>query len=559
MTSRPGIERDDAWRALRRLGGVLLRSGLWTEAAHPLGLLGWALRQGLDVRTLHAVYAAAHPDRLALVDAHRAVTYAELDAEVNRLAHALRDRFGVRRGAPAVMMMENRVEYLVAWFALFRLGASGVHAGVRLTADELIFQLEHSGARVVLASEETWPVVREAAARRPDLGLKVVLAGDAPADGAAPWEAVLSGARRTFPRRSRLGRLLQGSRNIVYTSGTTGRPKGAVRDFGRYGLLELSRILERLPLRSGDRHLLVAPLYHSGAQVFTLLQSALGATIFLRPHFEAQDALESLSRRHIHSVFLVPTMIHRILDLPATVHRRTPTPELRALVSGAAPFPTPLRERAIARFGARVVHDFYGATELGWVTLANGEEMQARPGTVGRPLAGQEVRIERDDGAPAPVGEVGRVAVRNAQVMSGYLEDRQATRETRRRGFATVDDLGRLDADGYLYLAGRARDLVITGGVNVYPAEVEDVLLRHPAVKEAAVIGVPDPDWGERLVAVVVPTGEAWDPAELESFARAHLSPQKVPRRWERVERLPLGPTGKVVKTRLEARFGPKG
>jgi fatty-acyl-CoA synthase len=338
---------------------------------------------------------------------------------------------------------------------------------------------------------------------------------------------------------------------VVYTSGTTGRPKGAARDYTSYGLVELSRVLERLPLRVGERHLMVAPLYHSGGQAFALLESALGATLYLRKHFDAEDALRSLSAFGIESVFLVPTLIQRLLELPEPFWARWPVPRLRAVISGAAPFPQALRERAMARFGAQAVYDFYGATELGWVTLARGDEMLERPGTVGRPLPGQQVRIRGERGEELPASAIGTIWVRNEQTMEGYLNEAQADTDARRDGWVTVDDLGRMDDDGYLYLAGRARDMVISGGVNIYPAEIEDVLARHAGVREAAVVGVPDEDWGERLVAVVALFDLDLETAELERHAREHLASFKVPRQWEVVEELPRNPTGKVLKGTL--------
>ncbi|HVY46134.1 MAG TPA: AMP-binding protein, partial [Minicystis sp.] len=326
----------------------------------------------------------------------------------------------------------------------------------------------------------------------------------------------------------------------------------------RFGVLEGSRLLDRLPVRIGDRHLVVAPLYHSGAQAFTLVHAALGGTIFLHEHFDAEATLAELSRSRVQSIFLVPTMIRRIVELRGELRARHATPELRALVSGAAEFPDALRRAAIDVFGARVVHDFYGATELGWVTLVDGVDMLARPGTVGRPLAGQAIAILDREGRALPPGETGLVYVRNEQTMSGYLADARATEETRRGPWVTVEDLGRVDGDGYLYISGRERDMVKSGGVNLYPVEIEEVLARHPAVREVAVIGLPDPEWGERLAAVVVPRG-AFDPADVERFARAELASVKVPKEWHVVEELPRNATGKTLKRELRARYAGQG
>ena len=548
---------DPLPRRLARVARVARRAGIVADL-EPRALpatLRLMAAHGLGVRSTITLHALGHPGRPAIVDGHRTVTYRELDALVNRLATTLRRDHGVGRRTPVVLMMHNCLEYVVAWEALLRLGARAVHASYRLTRDELAHQLRDSGARLIFASPDALPVARSV--EGPDAPV-VILAAPGPAsapDGAPEgalagvhaFDALVAAGEDRFPP-------LKGgasSDNVVYTSGTTGRPKGALRDFARFGVLELARVLERIPMVAAGRHLLVSPLYHSAGQVFLLMNLGLGCTIHMMPHFEPEAALRELSRHDIDSVFLVPTMLHRILELPDEVHRACPTRRLRAIVCGAAPFPQALRERAIARFGAPTIHDFYGATELGWVTLVGGDEMLARPGTVGRPIPGQEVAVRGDDGRDLPPGEVGTLWVRNEQTMEGYL-NHPTGGGGRRAGWTTVEDLGRVDAEGYIYLAGRSRDMVISGGVNLYPAEIEDVLAHHPAVRDVAVVGVPDEEWGERLVAVVVPEGEV-DGGALAAWARERLAGFKVPRQWELVEELPRNATGKVLKRELQA------
>ena len=516
-----------------------------------------ALRQGLKTRAIHAMHAVLTPHRPALVDDTETLTYAQADAEMNRMAAGLR-LVGAGRGAPVVLMMENSVRYVVAWFALARLGARAVHASYRLTLAELEYLCTHSGARVLVVDPSTVEVARQLRAARPDLQLVLVLSHGAAQAGTAEhtWEALTVGASAAYvPADSRLP---AASENIVYTSGTTGKPKGAVRDFAAFGVVELARVLEALPFRVAERHLVVSPLYHSAGQIFTLLNAALGCTIYLRAHFDPLDTLQALSRNRIHSMFMVPTMIHRLLQLDDAAFAANPTPDFCGLVSGAAEFPQTLREQAIARFGAAAVHDFYGATELGWVTLLNGNEMLRKPSSVGRPLPGQQVRVLDKDGKDVPAGTVGLVYVRNGQTMQGYLHDAEATHQSLRGDWMTTEDLGYMDADGYLFLAGRERDMVKSGGMNVYPVEIEEVLLRHPMVTEVAVIGLPDPEWGERIVAVVVPRqADSFNAADVEGFARSHLAGFKIPRRWEVVADLPRNNTGKVMKKELRERFAP--
>ncbi len=547
---------DPPYRILVRAVRVATGTGMLRGSGSPLTLAEAAVRHGLGIRTMHAIHAAASPGRPALVDAHRSLDYAGLHAEIDAIAVGLHDD-GARRGEKVAMLLENRCEYVAAWMGLTRLGIACAHLGTSSTASELPPLLARSGIRRVLVSDATWPVAETMRREHPELGLRFIHVGrpdQPPPEGAVSYHALVrAGLGRPLPAAT--GTIDASS--VVYTSGTTGRPKGAVRDLAALGAMELLRVLEHLPLRVGDRHLVVAPLYHSGAQAFTLLNTALGATVVLMDHFDAARALDLLSHERIHSAFMVPTMIRRILDLPAEHHARRPTPGLRALVSGAAPFGTALRERAIARFGAGAIYDFYGATELGWVTLCNGHEMLERPGTLGRPLAGQEVRVVGADGRAVPAGEVGKIYTRSGQLMRGYLDEEASSDgigQLEREGWVTVDDLGRVDAAGYLFLTGRARDMVITGGVNVYPAEVENVLAQHPSIDDVAVLGIADEEWGERLVAVVV-AAEGFDPEEVTAWARTRLAKAKVPRRWEVVEVLPRNPTGKVLKGVLRERL----
>jgi fatty-acyl-CoA synthase len=508
-----------------------------------------AIHSGLSVRTVHALHALHTPNRPALVDARGTRTFAEVDRAINRTAHAFHDHLGIGRGDAVALAAENCAEYVIAWFALMRLGARAVHASYRSQPAELQYLAGHAGLRAIVASDASLDAASKVARAR--AGLTVVALGDHAGD-AIRFDALLARARSdTFPPT---GVRNETSESIVYTSGTTGKPKGAVRDFARFGVIEVARLLDRLPFKVGDRHLVVAPLYHSAAQAFAVIHSALGATIFLHPHFDPAETIGALSRSRIHSLFLVPTMIRRIVDLPADVRAGMPTPELRALVSGAAEFPEALRRAAIEAFGPPVVHDFYGATELGWVTLVDGIEMLAHPGSVGRPLPGQAVAIFDREGRELGIGQTGLVYVRNEQTMSGYLGDAAATDETRLGPWVTVEDLGRLDADGYLYISGRERDMVKSGGVNLYPVEIEEVIARHPAVRDVAVIGLPDPEWGERLAAIVVRGGEL-DPADVERFARAELASVKVPKEWHVIDELPRNATGKVLKRELRERY----
>lgn len=547
---------ESIWKTTSRAIRVSRQIGMWNEfrVGAMIPIIRAAVDNGgLDVRVAHRIGRALHPHRPALVDSHRIVTYEQADCEINRIANGLRERFLVTSAMPVLLLMENRVDYVLSWFALFRLGALGVHANYRLTVHELEYLAEHSGARIVLVSEKSAQTARNLRKKRPDLDLSLVFVGDGDTETGEIRLSDLAGAHSdAFVKRNQDAV----SENVVYTSGTTGKPKGAVRNFAGVGLRELFRLLERLPFRVADHHLVVCPLYHSGAQAFVLMQTSMGNTLHLMPQFSPEETLKALSVHQINSAFMVPTMISRCLDLPDSVWDKYPMSSLRGIVSGAAEFPDALRRRAIARWGPMAVYDFYGATELGWVTLVNGEEMEERPRTVGRPIAGQKIRIVDDQGEPLESGQVGVVYVKNEQTMSRYLHDPAATDRTVRDGWTTVEDTGWLDDDGYLYLSGRKRDMAIVGGMNVYPMEVEECLAKHESVLEVAVVGIRDDELGERLVAAVVVRDRiGFRPESLIEHAKAQLSAYKIPKRIELVDELPRNATGKVLKQQLRDQF----
>lgn len=534
----------------RASASVAVKMRLWEDAPRfaQRDVLRVALEQGLHVGTVHAVHALAHPDRLALVDKRHRWTFEETNRRINQLCDAMVAVVGRGKRPRVVLCMENRVEYALAWFALFRLGWPAVHASDASTAEELKYLFANSGAAVAFGSEKTIANLEKAA---PQTTTLVVTGEGSPQSRAIPLERFLDGRSTELYRRQRKVAV----QNVVYTSGTTGKPKGAVRDFGSMGIAEMVEILERLPLSPHEEHLVLSKMYHSAGQVFLLIMSALGATVHIHDHFDAADVIRTIHREGITSMFMVPTMISRLLDVDDAVYRETPPSSLKMIVSGAAQFPQPLRERAIDRFGADAIYDFYGASELGWVTLISGSEMLARPGSQGRALSGQAIRVVDGQNQCVPPREVGLVQVRTHSKMEGYLGDVNASREVESGdGWMTVDDTGFLDEDGYLYIVGRARDMIISGGVNIYPVEIEDVIARHPAILDIAVVGAPDPEWGEKIVACVVVTPD-FEPDDVQRWARELLTSYKIPRTWFVLDELPRNATGKVVKRTLQEMY----
>jgi acyl-CoA synthetase (AMP-forming)/AMP-acid ligase II len=296
------------------------------------------------------------------------------------------------------------------------------------------------------------------------------------------------------------------------------------------------------------------PLYHSAAPAFVSMVMSVGGCCVILPHFDPELALRTIERERITSALMVPTMYSRLVAVPPETLRRYDTSSLKWLMSGAAPLPTELARRVEDAFGP-ILYNFYGATETGTVTIALPGEHTARPGTIGRAIPGNDIKLFGPDGKEVPEGQVGELYVKNAMLMDGYFGNQKATDDATKQGMISVGDLAWRDADGYYYLADRKTDMVISGGVNIYPWEIEQRLHEHPAVFEAAVVGVPDAEWGESLAAyVVLRQGKSCEAEELREWVRQTLADYKRPRHVVFIESLPRNPTGKILKRELKQR-----
>jgi fatty-acyl-CoA synthase len=500
------------------------------------------------------MHALVDPLRPALVCGDLRLNYGELEERVNRLSHGLRG-LGMGPGERIGTFLFNGIEGVELTAALQAVAGHNVQIGYRLKGPEVAYILENSGARALVFHAELAPVVEEALALVEGKGLAIArerCISVGRVEGFKSYDDLLVGGDPTAPVRVQGGGL--GS-VMVYTSGTTGRAKGASRDFKRMGLEPVLDFVSRFPVRRDDRHLVVCPLYHSMAPAFVTIITIVGGCCVIMRHFDPEEVLRTIEHERISSMLVVPTMLARILALPEETRRRYDLSSLRWIMSGGAPLPTELARRWEESYGP-MLYNFYGATETGLVTVALPGEHTARPGTIGRLIGGNELHILDGEGRPVPEGEVGEMWVRNPMMMQGYHGNRAATDEATRDGFLSVGDLGRRDADGYYYLADRKHDMVISGGVNIYPWEIEQRLHEHPAVQEAAVVGVPDVEWGESLVAfVVLREGHEASAEQLGEWVKATLADFKKPRRYLFIDALPRNPTGKVLKRELKARL----
>jgi long-chain acyl-CoA synthetase len=339
--------------------------------------------------------------------------------------------------------------------------------------------------------------------------------------------------------------------SMIYTSGTTGNPKGAWRPHG-VDLANVLQVISIFELSQSDVHLVCGPGYHSGVAFFSALHQVLGSTVVLQPRFDAEDALDLIERHRVTTSFMAPTLLHRLVDAQERLQRDTSS--LRAVILGAAPCPNALKLRAEAAFG-KVLWEFYGATETGVNTVLRPEDQTRKPGSCGTAVPGQEIRLVRADGTEASVGEPGELMVRSSWIAE-YFNRPDATSRSLHDGFFSVGDIAYRDEEGYYFICDRRVDMIISGGVNIYPAEIEAALYAHPAVMDAAVIGVPDDEWGESVKAVVqLRSGMTPTADELSAFLASRLAGYKKPRSYEFVDELPRDAAGKLLKRKLRERY----
>ncbi|MFI5707653.1 AMP-binding protein [Kribbella sp. NPDC051620] len=538
-----GPMRPPDWlvHAAGELSGVsvaLVRSGVW-RSARPTQLVAIerALRQwGQSMAALGAIAAIRFPDQPAVIDEQGTITYRELDRRCSRQAAALRAQYGIVAGSKVAVLCRNHRGFLEATLAASRLGADVLFVNTEFAPPQLKSLLEHHHPTLLIHDEEFTEVTGN---------LPTVIAWH---DGDDTMSATLDGLAVSeapeAPAPDKPGHI------TILTSGTTGAPKAAPRAPTAWGLAGLTAsALNRIGLRAGEPMVICPPLFHGLGLLNSMLALFLGSPLILARRYDAAAVLASVDRNRAGSIVAVPVMLQRMLDLGPAAIAEHDLRSLRAVISGASALSPALAERFIAQFGP-VLCDAYGSSEIGIATIATSADLRAAPGTVGRPCLGSSVRILDDHDQPARTGVTGRIFAGGGLVFGGY-ED--GSSKTVVDGRMSTGDLGHLDSAGRLFVDGREDDMIVSGGENVYPVEVEDCLMSHPAVVEAVVVGVPDDEFGQRLVAYVVPAGEVTED-ELIQHVRANLARYKTPRNVVLVEDLPRNATGKILRDKLTDR-----
>ncbi len=498
--------------------------------------------------------AAQAPARPAMVAPDgRLLSYGELAAWANQISHGFAAH-KLGRGDRVAMVMRNGADTMAFTLAALQSGLYVVPINYHATADDIRYILENSEARLFLA-DAAFAETCVGGCQSPSLS-DVIKLGVGTLAGFTPFADFYAGQPPSRPAQTWAGQIMQ------YTSGTTGRPKGVLRplidgDGDAFGDAQIW-LLKVFGVEAGPgAHLVTAPLYHTAVMSMALSAIHIGQTLVLMDKWDAAQALALIERHHVTTTHMVATHFHRMLSLPEAVRKAHDLSSLTHVIHGAVPTPVDLKRRMIEWLGP-VVYEYYGSSEAG-ATMVTSEQWLRRPGTVGRPIAISELKILDDDKQPVPVGQPGWIYMKQGDQDFRYYKDEAKTKKASLGGFICVGDIGYIDEDGYLFLCGRDAEIIISGGVNIYPAATEAHLLTHPAVADVAVIGVPDAEFGEQVRAVVC-LKPSYRPgpelaAALIDHCRQSLSHLCCPKSVDFVDSLPRDPSGKLYKHRIRAPY----
>jgi fatty-acyl-CoA synthase len=532
-------------------GGALSRARETLSVLHGAGFLNLRFLRTTGAATAKfgstsasGIHAGAlrHPDRTAILDEIGSMTFGELDRSTNAIARGLAAA-GVKAGDGVALFARNHRGFVQSQVALDKLGANTLLLNTGFAAPQLEEVCTREGTSVIIYDEEFRGIVEAGGASK--LTRFVSLA-----ENGAP-ETTLDelGANHDD---SDVEAPSKPGRYTILTSGTTGTPKGAQREMKQQGIDTLVGLMGRMPLRTGTRNLIVAPAFHSWGGLHLVLGASLGCTICLRRKFDPEGTLEAIQETRAQVMAVVPVMMQRILELGPEIIAKYDTSSLEAVCASGSALPGELAVRWMDTFGDNI-YNLYGSTEVAQASIAMPDELRAAPGTAGRPPRGVTVKILDDHGKEVPSGTVGRIFVRNSAQFDGYTGGGD---KEKIEGMMSSGDVGHFDKEGRLFIDGRDDDMIISGGENVFPREVEDLLADHADVLEAAVLGVPDEEFGQRLKAfVVLQDGATQDENVLKAHVKNNLARYKVPREIVFLDTLPRNPTGKVLKRELQEKY----
>src|SRR5271165_3763095 len=482
--------------------------------------------------------AIRHPDALAIVDERGTLTFQEVDRRTNALAHELMDA-GVSEQDGVAIMCRNHRGFVDATVACSKLGAGALYLNTEFAGPQIADVIEREDPVAVIYDEEFADLVGETGDQR----MGFVAWSDPGAPPAAPLldELIARG------RESELGAPAEQGRVVILTSGTTGTPKGAARKQPD-SLAPAAALFSQIPLKARETTMIAAPMFHSWGFAHFTLGMALASTLVLRRRFDPEETLRAVAHHRATALVVVPVMLQRMLDLGAETISRYDVSSLKVIAVSGSALPGELATRAMDAFG-EVLYNLYGSTEVAWATIATPQDLRAAPGTAGRPPMGTVVKLLDGDGREVPIGHTGRIFVGNELMFDGYTG---GGGKEMIGGLMSTGDVGHMDADGRLFVDGRDDEMIVSGGENVFPREVEDLLADHGEIEEVAVVGVLDTEFGQRLRAFVVTrNGAQLTEDDVKTYVRRNLARYKVPREVIFLAELPRNATGKILKREL--------
>jgi fatty-acyl-CoA synthase len=489
----------------------------------------------------YTVSAIRHPDSLAIIDELGTLTFAEVHRRTNALAHGLRNA-GVNQGDGVAIMCRNHRGFVDAVVACSKLGANALYLNTAFAGPQIADVVNREGPAALIYDAEFDGLVRGGAE-----GRKRFIAwhdGDEKPSDPLLEDLIADGDTSDLDPPSEKGRV------VILTSGTTGSPKGAQRKQPD-SLDPAAALFSKIPLRAGERTMIAAPMFHSWGFVHFTLGMGLGSTLVLRHRFDPEETLSATAQHRCTALVVVPVMLQRILELPAETIEKYDLSKLRVIAASGSALPGEMALKLMDRFGD-VLYNLYGSTEVAWATIATPEDLRAAPGTAGRPPRGTVVKLLDEQGNEVPRGATGRIFVGNEMAFEGYTG---GGGKQNVRGLLSSGDVGHFDEGGRLFIDGRDDEMIVSGGENVFPREVEDLLHDHDSIDEVAVIGVDDEQFGQRLKAFVVRcSGSSVGEDELKDYVKANLARYKVPREIVFLDELPRNATGKVLKRELAER-----
>jgi acyl-CoA synthetase (AMP-forming)/AMP-acid ligase II len=487
-------------------------------------------------------FATYTPEKVAIISNLGSQTYEQVWSRVRRLANSLAS-IGLKPGDRVALLMQNSSRYLELYQAAALMGVAVVPLNFRFVASEIEYVVNHSGARALIYDASYTDTVNSLRDRLPSVDGRYIVSDGPSGDGTYSYEALIAAGAEVEPD---VPADLDACYFQGYTSGTTGFPKGCVNPHRAFADC-LRRMATIYGITANDREFVAAPLFHEAPALFSLLQLFCGGTVIVTSDTTPANVFGMIDHHKATWTFMVPTMWAAMMTSEDV--NAFDLGSLRIVISGGSPLLTHIKEALLKRFPHAGLHEFYGGTEVGLITNLGPQDQRRKVRSVGRPVIGMFVELRDENGNPVPQGEVGEIHIGGATLIREYFNNPEATLSARSGSFFTLGDMGRFDEEGYLYIVDRKKDMIISGGENIFPNDIEDVIHGHPAVSMVAVVGAPDPKWGEIVVAaVVLKEGHSATEADLISHCKASLSNFKVPKKIDFRDQLPMSSFGKILR-----------